>query len=39
MHVVLRVIFLKFVSDKFEAHRQKRGDDGLGDYLAMVEYT
>lgn len=37
-HVVLSLIFLKFVSDKFEAQRQKLTDKGLGDYLEMVEF-
>lgn len=37
-HVVLSLIFLKFVSDKFEAQRQKLMDEGLGDYLEMVEF-
>ncbi|KPQ32687.1 MAG: type I restriction enzyme M protein [Phormidesmis priestleyi Ana] len=37
-HVVLSLIFLKFVSDKFEAQRQKLMDEGRGDYLEMVEF-
>ncbi len=37
-HVVLVLIFLKFISDKFEAHRQKLTDEGMGDYLEMVEF-
>lgn len=38
MHIVLSLIFLKFVSDKFEVHRQKLSDEGMGDYLEMVEF-
>ncbi|MEW8266485.1 MAG: class I SAM-dependent DNA methyltransferase [Candidatus Thiodiazotropha sp.] len=38
MHIVLSLIFLKFVSDKFEVHRQKLNDEGMGDYLEMVEF-
>ncbi len=37
-HVVLSLIFLKFVSDKFEVQRQKLLDQGLGEYLEMVEF-
>ena len=37
-HVVLSLIFLKFVSDKFEAQRRTLMDEGLGDYLEMVEF-
>jgi len=37
-HVVLSLIFLKFVSDKFEEHRQKLIDGGMSDYLEMVEF-
>lgn len=37
-HVVLSLIFLKFVSDKFEARRQALIDDGQQDYLDMVEF-
>ncbi|MCL5975395.1 MAG: type I restriction-modification system subunit M [Gammaproteobacteria bacterium] len=37
-HVVLSLIFLKFVSDKFEARRQALVDDGQQDYLDMVEF-
>ncbi len=37
-HVVLSLIFLKFVSDKFEARRQTLIDDGQQDYLDMVEF-
>lgn len=34
-HVVLSLVFLKFISDKFEARRQKMKDDGQGDFLEM----
>ena len=34
-HVVLSLVFLKFISDKFEARRQKMKDEGQGDYLDM----
>ncbi len=37
-HVVLSLIFLKFVSDKFETQRQKLKDEGMGDHLDMVEF-
>ena len=37
-HVVLSLIFLKFVSDKFEAQRKKLTEEGMGDYLEMVEF-
>ena len=36
--VVLSLIFLKFVSDKFEARRQELIDDGKDAYLDMVEF-
>lgn len=35
---MLSLIFLKFVSDKFEARRQELIDDGQQDYLDMVEF-
>ena len=39
-HVVLSLIFLKFVSDKFESHRQKLIDLGQEKYLEMsAAYT
>lgn len=38
MHIVLSLIFLKFVSDTFEAQRRKLTAEGLGDYLEMVEF-
>ncbi|WP_028671437.1 type I restriction-modification system subunit M [Saccharospirillum impatiens] len=37
-HVVLSLIFLKFVSDTFEARRQVLIDEGKGGYLDMVEF-
>lgn len=37
-HIVLSLIFLKFISDKFEAQKQKLIDDGHGDYTEMVEF-
>lgn len=37
-HVVLSLIFLKFISDKFEAQRQKLKEEGMADYVDMVEF-
>ncbi|MED5389654.1 MAG: class I SAM-dependent DNA methyltransferase [Pseudomonadota bacterium] len=37
-HVVLSLIFLKFISDKFEAQRQKLVEEGMADYVDMVEF-
>ena len=37
-HVVLSLIFLKFVSDKFEARYQELIDEGQDAYLDMVEF-
>jgi type I restriction enzyme M protein len=37
-HVVLGLIFLKFVSDKFEERRQELKDEGKEKYLDMVEF-
>jgi type I restriction enzyme M protein len=37
-HIVLSLIFLKFISDKFEAQRQKLQNAGMGDYLEMVDF-
>lgn len=37
-HVVLSLIFLKFVSDRFEQRRQAMIDDGQSDYVDMVEF-
>lgn len=37
-HVVLSLIFLKFVSDRFEERRQAIIDEGKADYVDMVEF-
>ena len=37
-HVVLGLIFLKFVSDKFEEHRSKLIVDGKQKYVEMPEF-
>lgn len=37
-HVVLSLIFLKFISDKFEAQRQSLQDQGMGDFLEQREF-
>lgn len=37
-HIVLSLIFLKFISDKFETRRQAMIDEGQGDYVEMVEF-
>ena len=37
-HVVLSLIFLKFVSDKFEERRAELIGEGKDDYLDMVEF-
>ena len=37
-HVVLSLIFLKFVSDKFEERRAELVAEGKDDYLDMVEF-
>jgi type I restriction enzyme M protein len=37
-HVVLSLIFLKFISDKFEQRRQELIDEGKEQYLDMVEF-
>lgn len=37
-HVVLGLIFLKFVSDKFEEHRAKLIADGKEKYVEMLEF-
>lgn len=37
-HIVLSLIFLKFISDKFETCRQEMIDEGQGDYVDMVEF-
>lgn len=37
-HIVLSLIFLKFISDKFEVHRQSLIDDGKEQFLDMVPF-
>ncbi|PTO89794.1 DNA methyltransferase [Vibrio splendidus] len=37
-HVVLSLVFLKFISDKFEARRQKMIDDGQVAFVEMKEF-
>ncbi|MBB3170158.1 type I restriction-modification system subunit M [Simiduia aestuariiviva] len=37
-HVVLSLIFLKFISDKFEARRAQLIAEGQADYVDMVEF-
>lgn len=37
-HIVLSLIFLKFISDKFEERKQKLIDEGKSDYVDMVEF-
>ncbi|MEZ0186745.1 MAG: N-6 DNA methylase [Candidatus Reddybacter sp.] len=37
-HIVLSLIFLKFISDKFEARKQALIDDGKAQYVDMVEF-
>ena len=37
-HVVLALIFLKFISDTFEQRKQELIDEGKGDYVDMVEF-
>ena len=37
-HIVLSLIFLKFISDKFEAQREKLKAECMGDYVDMVEF-
>jgi len=37
-HIVLSLIFLKFISDKFEKQREKLIVEGMGDYLDMVDF-
>ncbi|WP_417738966.1 N-6 DNA methylase [Rosistilla oblonga] len=37
-HVVLSLIFLKFVSDRFNSRRQEIIDDGKAAYVDMVEF-
>lgn len=38
-HVVLSLIFLKFVSDKFEERRAELVAEGKDDYLGMVDWS
>ncbi|WP_299492766.1 class I SAM-dependent DNA methyltransferase [uncultured Shewanella sp.] len=37
-HVVLSLVFLKFISDKFEARRQKMIDEGQDAFVGMKEF-
>lgn len=37
-HIVLSLIFLKFISDKFEARRQELIDDGQEQYADMESF-
>ena len=37
-HVVLGLIFLKFISDKFEERYQELIEEGKGKYVDMVEF-
>ncbi|MEZ0122057.1 MAG: N-6 DNA methylase [Candidatus Reddybacter sp.] len=37
-HIVLSLIFLKFISDKFEERKQALIDDGNAQYIDMVEF-
>jgi type I restriction enzyme M protein len=37
-HVVLSLIFLKFISDKFEAQRKSLVEQGMGDYVEQIEF-
>ena len=37
-HVVLSLIFLKFISDKFERRRAELAEAGQDDYVDMVEF-
>ncbi|MBL4941609.1 MAG: type I restriction-modification system subunit M [Colwellia sp.] len=37
-HIVLSLIFLKFISDKFEKQREKLIAEGMADYVDMVEF-
>lgn len=37
-HIVLSLIFLKFISDKFEARRQSLIDDGKAPFIDMVAF-
>jgi type I restriction enzyme M protein len=37
-HIVLSLIFLKFISDKFEKQYAKLIEEGMADYVDMVEF-
>jgi len=37
-HIVLSLIFLKFISDKFETHRQTLIDDGTEQFIDIVAF-
>jgi len=37
-HIVLSLIFLKFISDKFEKQREKLIAESMADYVDMVEF-
>lgn len=37
-HVVLSLIFLKFISDKFEAQRKSLVEQGMADYVEQIEF-
>ncbi|TYL49423.1 type I restriction-modification system subunit M [Marinomonas sp. IMCC 4694] len=37
-HIVLSLVFLKFISDKFEARRKKMLDDGQEAFIEMKEF-
>lgn len=37
-HVVLSLIFLKFISDKFEAQRKSLIEQGMADYVEQIEF-
>jgi type I restriction enzyme M protein len=37
-HIVLSLIFLKFISDKFEKQRAKLMNEGMKDYVDMVDF-
>ncbi len=37
-HVVLALLFLKFVSDKFEKRKQELKDEGKEKFLEMAEF-
>ncbi|MFT5294927.1 MAG: type I restriction enzyme M protein [Colwellia sp.] len=37
-HIVLSLIFLKFISDKFEKQQAKLIEEGMADYVDMVEF-